>query len=294
MNTFENKVFTHFDLDAEGRGAKEKKARDVASSAGYPIRRFRELREAISRLSFGNPRFTLFYRGQKKDYLGRATTKHVPRSALYPSLFRHPSGSKRLTDSERRTRLEQLSSYVTALRAAYTREEFVGSTLVKGHLQIAWALLQHYEKVPTPLVDLTTSPLVAASFATLDSKENDGYLYCFAIPHQTSSISFHIEDRICSVKLSAICPPEAKRAHIQDAYFVGTYPHRKDRSSAHNMSQRMIAKFKIPNSDKFWDDTYRPMRSSDLYPQDDKMKAFIDGLKPGKARAQDVEDDEDW
>jgi hypothetical protein len=50
-------------------------------------------------------------------------------------------------------------------------------------------MLQHYEVCPTPLLDVTHSLRVAASFATEDATDNHAVLYVIAVPQISGAIT---------------------------------------------------------------------------------------------------------
>lgn len=59
---------------------------------------------------------------------------------------------------------------------------------VEGHKElrqkryIQWSILQHYEVVPTPLLDLTQSIRVACSFAQMRGTDSTCYVYVIGFP----------------------------------------------------------------------------------------------------------------
>ena len=49
-------------------------------------------------------------------------------------------------------------------------------------------------------------------------------LYVFAMPDLRGSITSDIDDHLTLSRLEAVCPPDAKRPHHQDAYLVSRFP----------------------------------------------------------------------
>ena len=88
---------------------------------------------------------------------------------------------------------------------------------------LQWAIIQHYEICETPLLDVTHSLRVAASFATLNGSLAP-VLYVLAAPYLGGTISASSEQGIQTIKLSSICPPDARRPHFQEGYLLGEYP----------------------------------------------------------------------
>lgn len=56
---------------------------EVRKGGGYAIENYRQLVERVAVLSFHNPEFVLFYRGQRQDFRSLDNL-----SLLYPSIFR--------------------------------------------------------------------------------------------------------------------------------------------------------------------------------------------------------------
>ena len=140
--------------------------------------------------------------------------------------------------------------------------------------------MQHYEVCQTPLLDLTQSLRVAASFA-LASEGKEGYCYVFGFPYPNGSISFSVDLEIINIRLLSICPPGAKRPYFQEGFLVGSFPsNTEERIPNHDIGVRLIAKFKL-KSEHFWDNDFQPIPQNALLPTDDKVRTFFDGLLKG-------------
>src|SRR4030042_5776915 len=160
----------------------------VRISEGYPILNFRSLVNQISDVTLWNREFEMFYRGQQKDYKDKNG-----KTVIYPRICRpekHPNGGyrKRILPKTIKDRYCRLY-------------DFINSTSKKDRFldEYYFALIQHYELMPTPLIDITQSLRVAATFALRNS--TSGYLYVFGMPYPNGSISHFIDQRIVLVKL---------------------------------------------------------------------------------------------
>jgi len=150
-----------------------------------------------------------------------------------------------------------------------------------------WAILQHYG-YPTPLLDITKSIRLAASFATMkyfancrevNVNEHPGFVYVLGLPEAHGYISSFTYEAVVLVRLLGTCPPEAKRPHLQDGYLIGTIPHEKSLRKQKNFRNCIVSKIQIENPNKFWTDLIKPMDISEIYPEDDKLEEIAMSLK---------------
>ena len=148
-------VSSYFDEAAEARIASNSKIR---AGAGHPVATYFELAKKVAELQFINREYVMLFRGQHRDY---RTTKG--NSMLKPSLFR---GKKLPTPKILEKRFERLISAEAGLVTGYYQQGFLGRDRIGRHRILRWAILQHYEVRPTPLLDATESFRIAASFAT--------------------------------------------------------------------------------------------------------------------------------
>ena len=119
---------------------------------------FRALVKHVARLAYANPDALLFFRGQDKDFPSRAG-----RTTLYPSIYRgDPLGSREL-----RHRFSLLDQAARLLVDKFKTAKIDGHKELRQKRFIQWSILQHYEVVSTPLIDLTQSLRVACSFAQM-------------------------------------------------------------------------------------------------------------------------------
>jgi FRG domain len=138
-------------------------------------------------------------------------------SNLYPSIYR-------IDERNRAKRKEQLfQRYDVMAKMEERLLDSVPLREVHADRLVRWALLQHYEICPTPLLDVTPSLQVALSFA-LESNDDDAFLYLFGVPHVSGPISISVDAGTQIIQLAQLCPPGALRAHFQEAALLCNYP----------------------------------------------------------------------
>jgi hypothetical protein len=228
--------------------------------------------EQVARLAYANKDHLLFFRGQARDFKNKAGA-----SSFYPSIYR----GERLSRDELALRFDVLESSGRRLVDVFQHEGIAGAKEIARRKYIQWSILQHYEVCPTPLLDFTQSVRVACSFATLDAGGGDAYLYCFGLPYLSNRISVNSEQDLVNIRLLSICPPDALRPYFQEGYLAGTDEVTTDYDSKDDLDfkRRLIAKFRIPRGDAFWGKHFQPIPRSALYPDDDRMQAFCDGIR---------------
>lgn len=232
----------------------------------YSVKSYRALVEHVARLSYLNPNQLLFYRGQDKDFQSKAGG-----STIYPAIYRGDNVAKR----ELEYRFEQLDSAARALAARLTKEKIEGHRDVARRKYIQWSILQHYEVVATPLLDVTHSLRVACSFAQYGSSDPTCYVYVIGLPFTANRISLNSEEDIVNIRLLSICPPDALRPYFQEGYMVGTPDVTFDFDSKTELDfrNRLIAKFAIPRAQShFWRGGFAAIPEEALYPRKDRMK----------------------
>lgn len=230
------------------------------------VHSFLELATKIAELQFRNRDYVLLFRGQ-----ARAHTNFQHNTSLKPSLFRDASGRNPSADTLIQ-RFRTLYEAERILVETYTQREFAGDIWVKRHQIVRWAILQHYEVCPTPLLDVTQSLRIAASFAT-NEDSNEAFVFAVGLPNLSGAITASAEAGIQIVRLSSVCPPSALRPHIQEGYLLGEYPQmagyeQKElyRHYEIDFGLRLIGKFRF-NPQTFWKADDFPMVSKlALYP----------------------------
>ena len=229
----------------------------IRQGSGFHARTFPELIERIAELSFRNPEYVLFYRGQSLDYRNSRGS-----STFYPEIFR-PEDKHRLPKRVSKQRFQSLSKLEKSLCEKYT---FPGKSRIKKFQIIRWALLQHYKVCATPLLDVTQSLRVACTFAQHKAKRY-GFVYAFAFFVTASS-----EEGLQIIRLLSICPPSALRPYFQEGYLLGEYPTiTLDASTNYDrkeldFSRRLLCKFKIPTDSSFWPKHFDPIPMNALFP----------------------------
>lgn len=246
--------------------------RTVGKDEGYKISNYRELVEQVAKLSYLNKNHLLFFRGQKNDY-----RNDYNNSTFYPTIYR----SDYLTQSELDFRFEKLNSASKILIELLKKNKIDEITEIQRKKYIQWSILQHYEVTETPFVDITQSLRVACSFAQLDNNNNNAFIYVFGLPYYTNRISINSEEDLINIRLLSISPPQALRPYFQEGYLVGTDDVTNDYSnkSELDLNNRLIAKFEIPNNDKFWGSSFNRIPRTALYPNKDKINSICKEIK---------------
>lgn len=231
----------------------------------FPVQTYHELVRKVAQLSFLNKDYLLFYRGQDQDYQNKAGS-----STFYPNIYR----KEILTSQEIRSRFELLEVATNKLLEAFDREKLDGRVDIRRKQYIAWSILQHYGVCDTPLLDLTQSLRVAATFAQLGNKAERGMVYVFGLPYTTNRITYNSEQDLVIVRLLSICPPEALRPYFQEGYLAGTLDITDTyaNKSELDFKNRLIAKFSIPAAASFWGSGFSRIPKNLLFPENDLIE----------------------
>ena len=238
----------------DGKNAEVSDCRAVRTSGGHPVDDFFELAAKIAELQFRNRDYVLFYRGQRRDW-ANSYQQHIG-STLRPTIFRPPNpaaGSNWLSE-----RFEKLKEFEARLVQLFQDEDFIGFDEIAKYRILRWAIIQHYEIHPTPLLDVTQSLRIAASFASQKNDTNDAFIYVLGVPNVSGAITASAEAGLQTIRLSSVCPPTAMRPHIQEGYLLGEYPEIGDIAQKNNYAlhetdfgKRLVAKFRF-NPEDFW------------------------------------------
>jgi len=264
-NIGNQKIWAYFDENVESRPATNLAIR---GGDGHTVKSYFELAKKVAELQFRNRDHVLLFRGQARDHL---TIKG--NTSLKASLFRL-NDRITLTDKTLEERFLQLVSAEAELVRRYAKSKFLGYQRLKRHRILRWAILQHYEVCLTPLLDVTHSLRIAASFASLGKVDSMAFIFVLGVPNLSGAITASSEAGLQIVRLSSVCPPDAIRPHVQEGYLVGEYPEIADfnqtsKYSQHEMDfgRRLVAKFRFDPS-KFWDaPNYTPVPVDALYPK---------------------------
>jgi hypothetical protein len=257
-------IWSFFDNNRTSRPASN---HAIRAGCGHPVGSYFELAQKLAELQFLNRDHVLLFRGQANDYL---TSKG--NSMMKASIFRH-EGKKVPSKAVLEKRFETLQIAEKLLVEAYCDAKLKGYDRLRRHRLIRWAILQHYEICKTPLLDVTHSLRVAASFATDGNGGDEAYLYAFGVPNLSGAVTASSEAGLQIVRLSSACPPDAVRPHIQEGYLVGEYPEIPDYEqhshyAFHEMDfgRRLVAKFRLDLKTLWTSENYQPATHEALYP----------------------------
>ncbi len=245
---------------------------DIWRCPAFPITTFRGLVEHVATLAYLNRDELLFFRGQNKDYQSKAGG-----TTLYPSIYREDSLALR----ELRHRFDMLDQAGRLLSERFRLAKIAGHRELRQKRYIQWSILQHYEVLSTPLLDLTQSLRVACSFAQLRSTEPTCFVYVLGLPYLTNRIAIHSEHDVVNVRLLSICPPAALRPYFQEGYMAGTADVTIDFESKTELDfrNRLIAKFEIPSGKRFWGPGFDQIPETALYPSGDQILDLCNEIK---------------
>jgi hypothetical protein len=242
----------------------------VRSDQGCPVVDFLDLAKKVAQLQFLNRNYVLLFRGQPSEHTNRQEN-----TSLKPRLFRPRLGEFSNPNAEVLTvRYERLRDAERRLVEGYDRENKLAEVRVRRQRIVQWSILQHYEVCDTPLLDVTQSLRIAASFASVEQR-NEGFLYVLGVPNLSGAITASAESGLQIVRLSSVCPPEAIRPHIQEGYLLGEYPEMTDYGQKSyypeyevDFGRRLVAKFRF-NPRSFWsnDRNFPQVGPDALYPE---------------------------
>ena len=245
--------------------------REIRTADYHKVSRFRDLVPVVARMANHNPDYGLFFRGQRRDHRLKSGA-----SSFYPTIYRH--AGRRLSAEELERRFRTLQACSRALIGELSSNEIEEIGRLRKFPELQWSILQHYSVCGTPLIDLTQSLRVAASFALNGAKEY-GYVFVFALPHPLGTITYSTEDELLNVRLLSASPASALRPLFQEGFLVGSFPTEERRKgSALDLGRRLIGKLKIP-VEGFWDDDFHAIPDQALYPDLDSLLTICDRIK---------------
>jgi hypothetical protein len=269
MRELEGVYGVHALEEWEGRLATDRRAAEDLSdtkersgqlSSRPPMRidSFGRLVQVASFLSVMNKTLILLYRGQKEDH------------PLLPSLFRpqwRPPGFDDIPPEIGGDRLhywDELASVESIALRVLESHGLPRWRHLRAYRSARWAVIQHYELWPTPLLDFTSSLRVAASFAFDfdDSVQTRGMLYVVGVRKVRSDLMPLTRDdadeqagRSLTIRLNAVCPPSAQRPHLQEGFLVGRYPFERQQAwdqESSDAASILVAKIALTNDGGFW------------------------------------------
>ncbi|WP_114953818.1 FRG domain-containing protein [Sphingosinicella terrae] len=257
----------------------------VRRSEGHQVADFMDLATKVAELQFLNRDYVLLFRGQTGDHKNRSRN-----TSLKPSIMRSRSQGKVPTVESLRNRYDFLRRAEVELVSAYARHNLPGAERLRRQQILRWSILQHYEICPTPLLDVTHSLRIAASFATMNA-DLDAYIFVIGVPHISGAVTASAEAGLQIVRLASVCPPAAVRPHIQEGYLLGEYPElistdQKEhyRHYEIDFGRRLIAKFRFHPSG-FWSRStaFPVVPEAALYPSEveDPLQKLARQVKEG-------------
>ena len=234
----------------------------VRKNQGISVRNYLTLATKVAHLQFANPNYVMLFRGQKADY--PVASKNGDISSLRPKIFRSKTNIS--------SRFDILNHAEAELIDEYERRSLPDLDRLRRHRTLRWSILQHYEICDTPLLDVTHSLRIAASFAC-DQAIDEAFIFVLGVPNLSGAITASTEAGVQIVRLSGVCPPTAVRPHIQEGYLLGEYPELSDYNQKQHyenyevdFGRRLVAKFRISPTE-FWKDPLFPQIEHEaLYP----------------------------
>lgn len=236
----------------------------VAASPGVDVNSYTELVEAIADLTYVFHDRYLVYRGQIADHRTRGGLNSI----LRPTLFRLSGPRNRLDQLKE---LENLERMLRDMLPDYV--DRIGTIL--KYREAIWALVQHYGLMPTPLLDVTRSVHVAATFATENPESGgDRFVYVLATAYPNDQISVSTRFSTMLITLQPFLPAEARRHLFQEALLLGRWPmNLRTDSRMHDFSNLLLGKYRIPEEGlgAFWDAPHSAISMEALVPNEDPM-----------------------
>jgi len=256
---------------------------EIRHAPGFEIADYMDLARRVAELHFLNREYVLLFRGQSRDH-----KNDKGNSSLKPSLFRK-IGGQNPNAFQLQNRFQALLEGERVLTEEYSRRGFLGKDRIRRQRILRWSILQHYEVCKTPVLDVSQSLRIAASFAS-DGALDEAYIFVLGVPNISGAITASAEAGVQVVRLASVCPPSAVRPHIQEGYMLGEYPemtgYDQKQHYAHfeiDLGRRLIAKFKFHPS-TFWKRgaftcvkpvSLYPNRSDPLFEAAEAVKAQI-------------------
>ena len=264
---YNNKMWCHLSSESGERYTN----RQIRQSEPTKAASFWGLVPFVARIANHNPDFGLFFRGQANDFKLKSGL-----SSFYPTIFRN--SGQRLSEGSLKKRFDKLDHCSKLLLTKLDSLKIDGIVKLKKFPELQWSILQHYGVCDTPLLDLTHSLRVAASFA-LNAASEKAYVFVFALPYPQGTITYSTEDELLNIRLLSASPSEALRPHFQEGYLVGTFPARVDRKHpSFDLGVRLIAKIELETKD-FWGENFHAIPYEALYPRKDTIAEVCQGIQ---------------
>jgi hypothetical protein len=253
----------------------------VRQSDANHVASFMDLARKVAELQFMNRDFVLLFRGQNGDWRNKAGN-----TTLKPTIFRASNPGTVPSKEQLSLRYDRLKQAEIGLVNHYRSGNTPGSQRLRRQQTLRWSILQHYEVCETPLLDVTHSLRIAASFASVSARI-ESFIFVIGVPNLSGAITASAEAGLQIIRLSSVCPPSAVRPHIQEGYLLGEYPEMVGMDQKQHykhyevdFGRRLIAKFTFePNY--FWKASpdFPQVSKSALYPTEDPLRLLTDTLK---------------
>jgi hypothetical protein len=234
---------------------------------------FMDLAKRVAELQFMNRDLVLMFRGQSCDHRNKSGN-----TSLKPTIFRAKTTNKVPSEKTLAAKYALLRRAESALIDSYRAGGTPGSQRLRRQQILRWSILQHYGVCDTPLLDVSHSLRIAASFATLDA-DNEAFVLVLGVPNLSGAVTANADAGLQIIRLSSVCPPSAMRPHIREGYLLGEYPEMASVDQKQNykhyeidFGRRLVAKFRFKPID-FWNaskDFPQVMRGA-LYPNEDPL-----------------------
>jgi hypothetical protein len=257
-------------------------SRNIRNDIGILVKDYSDLANKVAMVQYSNAEYIFLYRGQPKDY------QHYGFSTIRSPIFRRIKkniGTREYNILDLREKFHLLLHAESELIRRYPHED--GRQRLRRQRILRWAILQHYEVCETPLLDVTQSLRIAASFASLGT-DGYAYLYVMGFPSLGGPVTAISEASLQLVRLSTACPPEARRAHLQEGYLLSEYPEIGDAEQALefkptqlDFGKRVIAKFRFEPA-SFWkrNSAFPQVPCAALFPdQDDEFVRIMNTIR---------------
>lgn len=251
----------------------------VRNGRGFLVHDYLELATRIAEIHYRNKDYMFLYRGQNKDHKNR-----IGNSSFQPNIFRQDENSAYKLSIHDRYKLLNIAQI--NVEKTLRNLKIPGFINYSRHILPRWAILQHYEICDTPLLDVTQSLRVAASFASIKA-DDEAFVYMLGVPNLSGAITASADAGLQIIRLSSVCPPQAVRPHIQEGYLLSEYPEitggsQKEQYENYEVDfgRRLVAKFRFdPRS--FWKpNSFQQIPELDLYPDaNDPFVSIANSIK---------------
>lgn len=264
----ERKIWTYGGVESE---AIPRKNPEVRNSRGHKVANYMDLATKVAELQFKNRDFILLFRGQNRDYKdGQNVT------TLKPSIMRGQTPADVPDMDTLSVRFERLQQAEEILAREYGAQALPAPERLRRQRILRWSILQHYEVCETPLLDVTHSLRIAASFAS-SGADDEAFVFVLGVPHLGGAVTASAEAGLQIVRLASVCPPAAVRPHIQEGYLLGEYPDISGTTQKElypheetDFGRRLLAKFRFDPA-RFWykSESFPRVPRDALYPPQD-------------------------